>query len=179
ATVTAIAATTPAAVVHHRRAVGTVTSIDTTANTITITSLFAGSATPTTYTLGAGVTLTANGATTALSSLSAGANVVLQLTTIGTTTTVTSITALPQRAGGVVTSIDTTADTITITPNNGAAAQTFPVSSTATVTLNGVTSTLAGLTPGLHVQLQLSSLDGKTVLSIRVGNPTPRIGRGG
>jgi hypothetical protein len=166
-TVTAIAATTPAAIVHHRRAVGTVTGIDTTANTITISSLFAGSATPTTYTLAAGAMLTANGATAALSSLSAGANVILQLTTIGTTTTVGSIAALPQHAGGVVGAVDTTNDTITITPNNGGAAQTFPVSSSATVTLNGAATTLAGLTAGVHVQLQLSALDGKTVLSIR------------
>jgi hypothetical protein len=91
----------------------------------------------------------------------------LQLTTIAAATTVTSVTALPQHSGGVIASVDTTADTITIAPNNGGAEQTFPVGANAAVTLNGTAGTLVGLTAGLHVQLQLSSLDGKTVLNIR------------
>ena len=94
-----------------------VTAVDTTAGTIAISSTVHGVATTTTYTLAAGATITANGATTTLGSLLPGAQVTLQLSTIGTTTTVGSINAVTEHARGVVSSVDTTANTITITPH--------------------------------------------------------------
>jgi hypothetical protein len=167
ATVTSIQGTTPPVIVRHHRALGTVTSVDTTANTITISTPFSGSTTTTTYTLAAGASITANGAPATLSQLSAGAIVFLQLTTTGTTTTVTAITALAQHAQGVASSVDTTADTITITPHHNSATKTYTLGTAATVTLNGKASTLASVTAGARVQLQLSALDGTTVLSVR------------
>ena len=45
--------------------------------------------------------------------------------------------------------------------------QTYTLASGATVTLNGASSTLASLTAGVHVQLTLSALDGKTVTAVQ------------
>jgi hypothetical protein len=169
-TVTVLTATTPALIVHHRRVTGTVTGVDLTANTITIyTPAAAG---PTTYTLGAGVTLTANGAVQPLASLAAGAKVTLQLTTIGPTTTVNAIVALPQTAVGFFYQYDPVANTISINPSKNVLLPTsYPIGPSVTIKLNGATSTLVALASmtqlsAIHVLLQLSPLDGKTVLNI-------------
>jgi Cu/Ag efflux protein CusF len=170
-TATAITDTTAAVFTHRRRAFGTVTAIDTTANTISITNLF-GSTTTTTYALDPSATITADGTSASLGQLAAGARVNLLLTTTGTTTTVAAIIAIQQRAAGTISAIDATAGTVTITPNNGTVAQTYPVSSTATILLNGTASTLSALIAGDHARAILSALDGKTILTLRARTTT-------
>ena len=147
----------------------TVVSIDTTADTITVSTLNQGATTQTTYTLDPSATITADGAATPLASLSAGAHVLVTLSATSATTA-TSIAAFSQIVTGTVTSFDTTADTITVTNHNGNST-TYPVSSTATITINGATGTLAGISDGARVSLKLSALDGKTVTALWVGAP--------
>ncbi|HET6246193.1 MAG TPA: hypothetical protein VFE47_00695 [Tepidisphaeraceae bacterium] len=147
---------------------GSVVSVDTTADTITVSATNPwGPVKQTTFKLTSATTISADSATVTLADLSAGTLVCVQ-TSSTDASTATSITAIDKRVGGVVSAIDTTADTIAITDPSGTAT-TFSISSSATVTLDGTASTLASVTVGANVQLTLSALGG-TVISIQ-SNP--------
>ncbi len=154
---------------------GPVISTDATADTITLTASNPwGPPKQTTFKVTSTTAITADGNTVALSALTAGTLVAVQ-TSGADSTTATSITALDRRVGGVVTAIDTTADTITIKDPSGTST-TYTVSPTATVTLDGTASTFSAITTTLHVQLKLAALDG-TVTSI-ISDPQDSSGGG-
>jgi len=104
----------------------------------------------------------------------------LQLSATDPTTT-TSITAIGQEAEGAVTAVDTTANTITLAGEHGGTPTTYNVGSTTTITVNGVTGTLAGVTVGAKAELKLSALDPTVVLSVsaRTAPPAGQHGNGG
>jgi small nuclear ribonucleoprotein (snRNP)-like protein len=148
-------------------AFGTLVSVDTTANTITLSTanFDFSSSMQTTYTLGAGATITADGAAATLGGLATGDRVFLSLSTT-TPTTVTAIKATGESLSGQVTAVDTTANTITFAPDNGGASTTVTIPSGATITVNGATGTLAGITTGAQVQIQYSALDNTKIISV-------------
>ena len=148
-------------------AYGTLVSVDTTANTITLTTNDWGSSTPTqtTYTLGDGATITADGATATLGALAVGDQIDLSLTS-ATPATVTAIKATGKTLGGQVTAVDTTAGTITLTPDDGSASTTVTIPSTATIKVDGAAGTLAGVTTGSQVIIRYSALDNTTVVNV-------------
>ncbi|HZK82141.1 MAG TPA: hypothetical protein VFC46_13760, partial [Humisphaera sp.] len=139
---------------------GTLVSVDTTADTITISTAAddGAAATSTTYTLDPAVTITADGAASTLGALAIGDSIALTLNT-ATPAAVTAIVATGSKVEGSVTAVDTTAGTITLTPENGGAAATYTIPSAATITVDGAAGTLAGIAVGMSVKIQLSALD--------------------
>ncbi|HWE01727.1 MAG TPA: hypothetical protein VG326_04895 [Tepidisphaeraceae bacterium] len=159
-------------------AFGALVSVDATANTITLSSGGYDSSTPTqtTYTLGAAATITADGAAATLGSLAVGDQIILKLSST-TPITVTSIKATGKGLGGEVTAVDTTADTITLTPDGGGASTTVTIPSGAAITVNGATGALSGVTVGAQVHIQYSALDNTQIVSVTAF--TPPTGWGG
>ncbi|HWE95608.1 MAG TPA: hypothetical protein VG269_16710, partial [Tepidisphaeraceae bacterium] len=150
----------------HGGAFGSVVSVDTAANkiTISVTSEHA-AAKQTTFTVGAGATITVDGATATLADLGAGTWVAIQ-TSSTDATTATSIIAFGKRVEGTVTAVDTTANTITLTGHNGGTATTYKVPSTATITFNGATAALSAITVNSEALIKLSATDPTTAVSI-------------
>jgi hypothetical protein len=150
----------------HGGAFGSVVSVDTAANKITlkVTSEHA-AAKQTTFTIGAGATITVDGATATLASLTAGTWVAVQ-TSSAEPTTVTSIIAFGKRVEGTVTAVDTTANTITLTGHDGGTATTYKVPTTATISFDGASAALSAITVGSEALIKLSASDATTALSI-------------
>jgi hypothetical protein len=150
----------------HGGAFGSVVSVDTAANKITlkVTSEHA-AAKQTTFTVGTGATITVDGATATLASLTAGTWVAVQ-TSSADPTTVTSIIAFGKRVEGTVTAVDTTANTITLTGHDGGTATTYKVPTTATITFDGASAALSAITVGSEALIKLSASDATTALSI-------------
>ena len=172
-----------------KRVGGTVTAIDTTANTIAIADR---SGAATTYTLNAAVTVTLAGVASTLAAVTTSTHVQLKLSAIDGT--VLSIETDPQEnlvvppppngmptqpsgVGGVVVSVDSTANTITL-KNEDAIQTTYTLAATGTVTLDGVASTLSAIVAGDLTQLQLSA-DGTTVTSVAALSPQTNPGNPG
>ncbi|MFI4999659.1 MAG: hypothetical protein ACHQK9_07245, partial [Reyranellales bacterium] len=143
-------------------------SVNTTATPNTITVSVAakkGAATQTTYNVDPAAVIMADGSVVTLDKLAAGAKVMLQLSATDPTT-VTAITAVGQEAEGAVTAVDTTANTVTLAGEHGGTPATYTIGATTTITVDGATGTLAGITVGAKVQLRLSALDPTVVLSV-------------
>lgn len=153
---------------HHNGSFGSIVRVDPNASTITINITNEhGPGQQKTFTVAANATVTIDGTASSLASLTAGAWVHLQVSS-SDPNTVTAIQAFGKRVEGTVASVDAGANTITInTDQNGAA--TYNVSPTATVTLNGSTSTLSSLLAGTDVRLKFSA-DNTTVISIFAGD---------
>lgn len=146
-------------------AAGTLVSTDATAGTITVAEGSSSSATQTTYTLSSDATITADGATATLGQLSPGANVKLTLSAAASTT-VTAVVATGKKVTGAVTAVDTSASTIMLTPDDGSASATYTIPSTAPITIDGASSTLADVAVGAVVKIQFSALDSSVVVSV-------------
>jgi len=145
---------------------GSLVSSDTTTNTIRV-SIHAehGTASQVTFTLSSTATITLNGSPATLANLPAGVWVGLT-TDPASATTVTAINAMSRQVEGVVSAVDTTASTITITLEDNGGSQTFSVASDASIEVNGSSSTLSSVTTGQQVEMKLSTTDGQTVLSL-------------
>ena len=165
---------------HNDSSYGTLVSVDTTANTIILSSNGWGSATATqtTYTLGAGATITADGATATLGGLAVGDQIALSLSST-TPATVTSIKATGKSLDGQVTAVDTTANTITLTPDDGSASTTVTIPAGATITVNGASGALSGITAGAQVHIQYSALDNTQITSVGAFTMPAGFGGGG
>lgn len=148
----------------HPSGLGAVVSVDATADTITVAvgNPF-GPPKNVTFKLTATTTLTADGTTVALSSLTAGEFVNVQASS-SDPTTATSITVLDRHVFGSVTAVDTTANTITLT-GPGGVATTYTLNAKATIEVDGAASTLSAVTISSNAGLTLSALDG-TVLDV-------------
>jgi|GEM_PF-4336506 len=146
---------------------GSLVSSDTTANTITV-SIHPehGTASQVTFTLSSTATITLNGSPATLANLPAGVWVGLTTDPASAATTVTAINAMSRQVEGVVSAVDPTASTITITLEDNGGSQTFPVASDASIEVNGTSSTLASVTAGQQVEMKLSATDGQTVVSL-------------
>ncbi len=142
-----------------------VVSVDTTANTITVTSPFGGQSTQTTYNVAPTAPITIDGAAGTLGQLAANVPVVLRLDTTTSPATVTSITAIGRDVEGRVSAVDTTAGTISLTGRDGAADTTYTIGS-APITVNGAPGTLAQITAGATAELKLSALNSANVVSV-------------
>ena len=168
---------------HHQQrfAGGSVVSVDTAATPNTITLSVAGehgaAATSTTYNVDPAATITADGGAVTLDKLVAGVKVKLQLSATDPTTA-TSITAVGQEAEGAVTAVDTTANTITLAGRDGGTPTTYNIGASTTITVDGVTGTLAGISVGNKVELKLSALDATAVLSVNARTISPGGGHG-
>src|SRR5262249_29729582 len=147
---------------------GTVVSVDTTANTLTL-SIGSENGPPTqkTFSITSATTITRQDSAVTLASLTAGTNVYVKFSTSAPTVATSIYVVVPPvrtAAYGKLVSVDTTANTITPGGDAGKTT-TWPIDPTASVTLNGVASTLGALPIGASVKLQLTS-DGKTALTI-------------
>ena len=153
-------------------AIGAIVSVDTTAGTVTLSVLSPSGATQQTFTVASTTTVTVDGATATLADLAklgSSARVIVQAPS--GSTAATSISAVGPHVDGLVVSVDSTADTITIQGPNGSASQTYTLASTAVVNVDGSASTLSALTAGTEVHLRLAAADGATVIAIDAGNP--------
>jgi len=152
-------------------AIGSVVSVDATADTITLSVLSpAGTTQQETFSVTSSTTITVDGTSASLSALSglaSTAQVIVQPTT-ASATTAASITAVGPLVQGPVASVDTTAGTITLDGPNGQAGQTYTVGASATITIDGSAGTLAGIATGDGAQIQLSAVDGSSVISVNV-----------
>ena len=151
---------------HHgdSKSFGSVVSVDTGANTITI-SVGSEHAAPQneTFTLAAGAAITADGAAVTLADLAAGTWVRIA-TDPNDATIATAISAISRRAEGNVTAVD--ASTITVAHDHGIP-QVFNVDSNTKVVINGVAGTLADITVGMEVHISVSSLDATLATGIQ------------
>ncbi|MDB5299191.1 MAG: hypothetical protein JWO87_854, partial [Phycisphaerales bacterium] len=167
-----------------RRVEGTVTAVDTTANTITLSRHGGGAAT--TYKVGASATITFNGASATLSAITVGSEALLKLSALDATTAI-SIDAASQSGNqggggddhggfgmhggsfGSVVSTDTTAGSVTVNLRSefGPPTQTtFTLAPGATVTVDGVAASLASLVAGEKISWTLSPTDSTKVTAI-------------
>jgi hypothetical protein len=148
----------------HLHAAGSLVSVDTVNNTITLQGEHQ---VQTTYTLDPAATITLDGSPSTLSAPPVGAEVELRLAVGGTTALSVRVDTHAQdgsEAHGSLVSADTTASTITLAGRDGTPA-TYHVTGTTIISLNGATSTLAALPVGAQVEIQLAA-DGVTALSI-------------
>jgi hypothetical protein len=151
----------------HARAFGSIVSVDAGAGKITLALTSEhGPARQTTFTVDPSAVITVDGVTATLGSLGTRTWVGIQLSPANPTTVI-GITALSPRVEGVVGSLDPTANTLTVQLHHGGGTQTYNVSATAMITLDGAAALLSGITPGADVQLQLSASDANTVIGIR------------
>ena len=97
-----------------------------------------------TFTVTSATTITADGTAVDLSSLTAGTWVGIQ-TSSADTTTATSITIINHHIEGTVTAVDTTANTLTLTGEEGGST-TYTLTSGAIITVDGTSSTLSAVT---------------------------------
>jgi hypothetical protein len=160
-------------------AIGAVASVDTTGDTITLSVLSpAGTTQQETFTVTSSTTITVDGTSASLSALSgltSSAQVIVQPSTTSATTAA-SIAAVGPLVQGPVASVDTTAGTVTLGGPNGQAGQAYAVGASAKVTIDGSAGTLAGVAAGDGAQIQLSAVDGSTVVSVNVET---NVGAGG
>jgi hypothetical protein len=151
---------------HH--AFGTIVSVDTVANTITV-NVGSEHAAPQqmTFKVDPAATITVAGVAATLGSLPAGAWVHLRLSQTDPTDAV-DIRVFGKHVEGSVASVDTGAGTITLNGEDGGAPQTYNVDPSAVITLaDGSAGTLASITAGMDVNLKFS-IDGTTVTGIKV-----------
>jgi hypothetical protein len=112
--------------------------------------------------------ITREGAAAALSDLVVGDHVNIRGTDAAGVYTATRISAAPEgfRAGGLLSAVDTTAGTITLTVTGGrhnplaGQSLTVTVPATTQITLDGTTAGLADLVPGDHVRVRGTDADG-------------------
>lgn len=151
---------------------GTVASVDAVAKTITVSASQHGTTANVTLNVDPNAIITADGAPVSLSALLAGANV--SLSSSGKNAgVVTGIRAVGSDIEGTVSSVNTTAGTITLAGDHGGAATTFTVPASATITINNTPATLAGINTGAEIHLHLSALDNSTVVTVQVKNAAP------
>ncbi|HZK80352.1 MAG TPA: hypothetical protein VFC46_04775, partial [Humisphaera sp.] len=146
---------------------GSLVSVDTVNNTITIQSEH--SQTPTTYTLAPMATITLNGAADTFGALPIGASIHLTVTPNTTTALTVNAQTQPaqgQHANGALVSVNTVNNTIAIQTEHSQMPTTYTLDPMATITLNGVASTLGALPIGINIQLTLAA-NGTTALSIK------------
>jgi hypothetical protein len=161
----------------HGGGVGSIVSFDTAADTLTImVGNPYGPSKQITFKLTSTTTITADGTTLALSNLSAGEFVNVQ-TSNTDPTTATAISVIDPHAEGVVTATDTTANTITLTLQDGSS-KTFTLNASATIDVDGAASTLSAVTVNSHAGLRLSAVDG-TVLQLEDETPSDNGNPGG
>lgn len=146
--------------VHDHKAAGAVVSVDTTANTITITGEPGGP--NRTFTLAAGATITVDGVATTLGNLPANVKVVLSLNE-ATPPLVTSIVASGKVVEGKVSAVDPVGGTLTLAGHEGLPATTYAIPATAKITLDGAVVTLDKILVGDEVRIQLSAVDGSVL----------------
>ncbi len=145
---------------------GSVASVDTTLDTVTLNINRHGTSTQSTYTLSPTATITADGSAITLNQLNAGEKVDLRLDP--TTSAVTAITAVAPRAEGVVTAVDTTNGTVTITSRREGSPTTYTIPAAATITIDGAAGSLAGVTVGSEVELNFSAQNPATITAVHV-----------
>lgn len=163
---------------HHDGLFGQLTAVDTTANTITVTLRSEhGADQVKTLNVTPSTTIMSDGAATTLGALPLNSWVHLKLSTTDATA-VTSVQAFGKRVEGTLVSADTGASTITVTDHETNAQTTYNVSNTATITVNGASSTLGGLTMGMELRLKFSA-DNATVVAIFSGDSHGDHGGGG
>lgn len=163
---------------HDKGGLGVITAVDTTAGTITVSVGSEDHATTSvTFKTTATTTYTADGTTISLSSLSAG-ELVDVMTAPTDPTTATAITALDRRVWGVVTAVDTTANTISLTVDGSSTPTVYTLNSAATFDINGSTGTLSSVTVNSPAGLRLAALDG-TVLEVHQDTNGGQGGGGG
>jgi len=146
---------------HDSKAFGTIVS--TTATTITLAG--EPGAPNRTFTLAAGATVTVDGVAADPATLPVGLKVSLKLSSTDPTVA-TSVTAVGPRAEGKVLAVDAVAGTITLSGHEKLPPATYTVPATAKITLDGAVVTLDKVPLGAEVHIQLSALDGKTVISV-------------
>ncbi len=163
------------------RAEGIVSAVDNTANTITLQGH--DGAASTTYKLGTGVAVTVDDATSALSAVVVGDKAELRLSALDPTTAIRVDASTQannsgqtgggtedhQKAFGSIGSVDTGAGSVmlSIPSEFGPATQsTFTLAAGATVTVDGVASTIDKLTPGETVSWVVSTTDPKSLTAI-------------
>ena len=163
---------------HHNGIFATLDSVDTGANTITITQRSEHStAASQTLNLTNSTTITLDGVTTTLASLPTGAWIHLDLSPTSATT-VTAIQAFGKRAEGSFVSADAGAKTITVVDHETDSNTTFNLADTFTVTINGAASALANLISGMELRLKFSA-DNSKVVDIFAGDNGGNGGEGG
>ena len=154
---------------HHDGIFGQLTSVDTGAGTVTVTTRSEhGPDQVKTLIVSATAIIAVDGTVTTLGNLPVNSWVHLKLSATDPTTAI-AIQAFGKRVEGVVVSVDTNAKTVTLTDHQTNAQTTYNVSDSATVTIDGAASTLASLTAQMEVRLKFSA-DNLTVVSIFSGD---------
>ncbi len=152
---------------------GTVSAVDTIANTISLTGPHGGL--PNVYTLGANATITLNGTTATLGDITTGAKVELKLSALNGTTvlSVNARTPKPRQimAFGSVVSVDTTDTpntiTVSIPGRHGTSTNTtYNVDPAAIIMADGSAVALGALPAGVDVKLSINPADTTTVTAI-------------
>ena len=163
---------------HHDGFFGQLTAVNTDANTITVTTRSEhGPDQVKTLNVTSATTVSVDGTTATLATLPLNSWVHLKLSTTDATS-VTAIQAFGKRVEGTVVSVNTDANTITLTDHETEAQATYNISNSASVTLNGAASTLASITTGMDVRLKFSA-DNSSVVSIFSGEGNGNHGGGG
>jgi hypothetical protein len=168
---------------------GSIISVDSAGDKVTFQ--VAGSGASTAYALGSGAEITVDGAVSALSAVVAGDNAHLVLSADGTSivrldaSDKINPSAPPAQSGpsgnggdpasagpkGLVLSVDIDAATITLQSNEGAQT-TYTLSSSASVMLDGTSSSLAAVVGGDHAQLTLDTA-GTSVIVVQATDQAP------
>jgi ribosome maturation factor RimP len=135
---------------------GTVTAVDTTASTVTLTTEDGQTKT---FTIPTTATIEVNGTTATLSAVQVGMHAEVTLDSMGNVTSLEAKTASEEStsAEGTVTAVDTTAMTVTLTTEDGPS-KTFTIPTTATIEVNGMSSTLSAVQVGMHAEVTLDSM---------------------
>ena len=155
---------------------GSVVSVDTNANTVTIA---VAGGTQTTYNLTGSTLVYQDGTRTTASAIAAGQAATLKIAADGSTVLAIGVENQSdpsqqnnndggeingQFVRGTVVSVDTTANTITVAVSGGANT-TYQLTSNTVIYLNSAVSTLGSFTGGVYVGLVIGS-DGSTVLAL-------------
>jgi hypothetical protein len=146
---------------------GSVTAVDTINGTITISSVVKGATVETTYNVAKTATITIDGAAGTLDQLVAGVAVRL-VADPADATTLTSIVAVGKQAAGDVTTVDTTAGTLTLAGERGEAPVVYTIDPKVPIIVNGKAGTLADIAVGTDAVVQFSALDGTTIIGVTV-----------